>query len=109
MAQVEIYQSCINYIESATDTKSRLARVLATRTALENQRLAMAMNGNKVGVQEYSLDDGQTKIRTVYRSTNELTLAIAALNAEAVDLQNRLNGRMVKLMGEKNFNNRGCI
>lgn len=104
MSGIQIFQDCVTYIESATSIKQRMARVLATKTALENQRLAMAMSGSKSQVSEYSLDDGQTKIRTVYRSMEELTKAIAGLDMELVTLQNRVNGRMTKLMDENNFN-----
>jgi len=106
---ITIYHDVSEYITTAATTKEWIARVKATITALQAQRLAMSLNGSKAGVSEYSLDDGQTKIRTVYRSVDELTSAIAALRKELKELQSDLTPRMVKLMDEKNFNyRRGC-
>ena len=44
-------------------------------------------------ITEYSLDDGQVKIRTVYRSVEQMTKAIEALEKIKNKLLNELNGR----------------
>ena len=54
-------------------------------------------------ISEYSLDDGQTKIKTVYRDLVEINNAIIALEKELERMYNKLNGRMVRLTDGKNF------
>lgn len=68
MAQTE-YQ----YIIDSTGLKERYDRICSIITALENQQLLAVGNSD---VDEYTLDDGQTKIKTVYRSPSALAKAI---------------------------------
>lgn len=97
------YVSCGIYLESATSLKDRIAKTLQVINALENQRLSAALDGSKSNIKEYSLDDGQTKIKTVYRDLSEINNTIFALEKELERMYNKLNGRMVRLTDGKNF------
>lgn len=61
------------YIIDSTGLKQRYDRITAIITALENQQLLMIGNSDVVS---YSLDDGQTRISTTYRSSEQVSVAI---------------------------------
>lgn len=96
------YDSADLYIESATTLRDKITRIDAIITALESSALKAAVNGN---ITEYSLDDGQTKIRTVYRNAQEVANSINAFEAIKQRFINRLHGRIVRLVDHKNFRN----
>jgi hypothetical protein len=100
-----VYENWSIYVTSRTDLRGQIANIKAVMTALRQQRLEAAANGNISNMQEYSLDDGQTKIKTVYRSLNEINNALKVLEQELQMCYNQLNGRMVRLVDGKNFNN----
>jgi hypothetical protein len=100
-----VYENWSIYVTSRTDLRGQIANIKAVMTALRQQRLEAAANGNISNMQEYSLDDGQTKIKTVYRSLNEINNALKVLEQELQQCYNQLNGRMVRLVDGKNFNN----
>jgi len=99
------YENWSIYINSKTELRDRIINIKAVMSALRAQRLEAAANGNISNMQEYSLDDGQTKIKTVYRSLNEINLALKTLEQELQMCYNQLNGRMVRLVDGKNFSN----
>lgn len=101
------YDSAAIYINSAASQQARLANINAVLTALYAQRLATALNDTKANVSEYSLDDGQTKIKTVYRNLDQINNAIHTLERERQTVYNQLNGRMTRLRDQRNFRN-GC-
>jgi len=78
------------YIQQATSLFDRLQRINNIIFALEMQILD---NIGNEPITEYSLDDGQVKIRTVYRSVEQMTKAIEALEKIKNKLLNELNGR----------------
>lgn len=79
------------YIESATSLQERLARIDAILLALENRMIdSGAGTSNK---ESYSLDDGQVKISTQYRSIEEIANAITAFEKLRERILNKLNGR----------------
>jgi hypothetical protein len=96
------YDSAAIYVESAKTLKEKITRIDAIITALETQALVAA--GNSI-IQEYSLDDGQTKIRTMYKSAKDVALSIDAFEAIKQRYINQLNGRMTRLVDGKNFTN----
>lgn len=61
------------YVINSTSLKERYDRIGAIITALENQMLLMAGNSD---VLSYSLDDGQTRISTQYRSPEQVAKSI---------------------------------
>jgi hypothetical protein len=63
------------YVIDSTSLKARFDRITAIITALENQQLLIVGNCDALS---YSLDDGQTRITTTYRSADQISLAITA-------------------------------
>ena len=61
------------YVIDSTSLKQRYDRITAIITALENAQLAGISNSDVVS---YSLDDGQTRISTNYRSADQVAKAI---------------------------------
>jgi len=94
------YESEQFYIESATSLRARLARIEAIITALETTALRAAATGD---LTEYSLDDGQTKIRTVYSTVESIIKAIKGFEQLKQMYAQRLTGRITRLVDGKNF------
>jgi 2C-methyl-D-erythritol 2,4-cyclodiphosphate synthase len=94
------YDSASIYIDCASDLRGKITRIDAIITALEDAALVAAAKGD---ITEYSLDDGQTKIRTVYRDASSIATAIANFEQIKQRYINRLNGRHVRLVDGKNF------
>lgn len=100
------YDSIEKYVESASGLEARITRIQNIITAMEIQAAASAGTAGKFD--EYSLDTGQSKVRTKYRSPAELQAAILAWDALLQKLIARLNnqrtGRVIQLRDHKNFN-----
>ena len=99
-----IYSTCSNYISSATDLKDKIARYDSIITALEDAALKGASQND---LQQYTLDDGQTKITTVYRDISSTIKAINDFIALRQICINQLNGRVIRLVDNKNFKRYG--
>lgn len=83
------------YIIDSTSLKQRYDRICAIITALENQQLSMVGNSD---VLSYSLDDGQTRISTTYRSADQIAKAIEKYEQIKERLANQITGtRIVRL------------
>ena len=87
------------YIESATSLKERLTRVCNIIEALEIRVVDVAV-GN-ADIDEYQLDDGQVKIRTKYRSVEDMEKAITAFEKLKERILNKLNGRCTVLRDQR--------
>lgn len=96
------FDSSSIYVTSATTLREKLTRVNAIITALEDVALKAAANGD---VSQYSLDDGQVKIMTTYRTAEDVAKSIQAFEVIRQRYINQLNGRMVRLVDSKNFRN----
>jgi len=90
-----IYDNCVLYITCATDTLEKIARIDTIISALEDVELDVAVNA---GVEEYQYDDGQVKIRTIYRDMGSIERTIQALTRRKVKLQNTCAGYRYSLM-----------
>ena len=82
------------YIEGATGLVERLARIGAIIEALELRQVEVIGKSN---VEEYQLDDGQVRIKTIYRSSEEIAEAIEAYEKLKQKILNKLNGRQIVL------------
>ena len=96
------FDSSSIYVTSATTSREKLARVNAIITALEDVALKAAANGD---ISQYSLDDGQVKIMTTYRTAEDVSKSIQAFEVIKQRYINQINGRMVRLVDSKNFRN----
>lgn len=84
------------YVESATTLEARLERICQIIEGLEAQQLTMA-TGTTQDISEYSINDGQVTIRTVYKSISEITSAIEYYEKAKQRIVNKLNGRQMAL------------
>ena len=67
------FQSVKLYIESADGLKDKITKYCAIIDALEDA----ALKGAEIqDVEEYWLDDGQTKIKNIFRDPNQVFQAI---------------------------------
>ena len=98
------YDSLSIYVQSATSLKDKLVKVNSIIDMLYTAGLTAAGTEN---IAEYSLDDGQTKIRTVYKGTGEVLKAIDILERQRQTILNQLNGRITRHVDGKNFNRFG--
>lgn len=89
------------YIQGADNLYERLKRIDQIIDALELNLLENIGNSN---IDEYSLDDGQVKIKTIYRSTKDISNAIDALEKQKQRLLNQLNGRNMVLRAWQGLN-----
>lgn len=94
------FDSSSIYIDSATSLRAKIARIDAVIDALFTVASTAAANGD---ISEYSLDDGQTKIRTVYKTAADVMSSIQVFETQRQTYINRLNGRSFRLMDSKNF------
>lgn len=94
------YDSAAVYIESASSIRQKITRLDAIIDALLTTVLKSAENGD---VQEYWLNDGQTQIKTSYRSAKEVLDAVNVFERTKQIYVNRLNGRVMRLVDGKNF------
>ena len=87
------------YIQSKSDLDSKICAI----EALIDQMIVNAVEaiGNS-GTASYSLDDGQMKVTTNYRSVDEITSGIKNLEKIKNIYVNRRNGSAVVLRGRLN-------
>lgn len=95
-------KSAILQAESKTTAAERVTKINAIIDGLLDAQIAFAADPNK---QEYGMDDGQTKIKMVYRSLDALAMSIAHWERVKQMYVNRYNGRMMRLMDSRNFPN----
>lgn len=95
-----IFDSAYIYIESATSLCDKITRIDAVIDALLTNALKAATTDN---IEEYSLNDGQTIIKTRYRNSASVMRSIKEMETIKQVYVNRLNGRMIRLVDSKNF------
>lgn len=94
------YDTAYICIDSATTLQSKIVTIDAIITALEATVLKAVGTGN---IEEYSLNDGQTVIKTIYRSTSEVIRDLQSLEMIRQRYINRLNNPVVRLVDGKSF------
>lgn len=88
------------YIESYATNLEKITAINAIQDALLSTAMRAASTGNMT---EYMLNDGQTIIKTVYRSAAAVMEAWKSWESIKQVYVNRINGRMVRLVDSKNF------
>lgn len=87
------------YIQSKTSLNSKICAI----EALIDQMLVNAVEAiDNSGTASYSMDDGQMKVTTNYRSVDEITSGIKNLEKIKQMYVNRRNGHTVVLRGRLN-------
>lgn len=95
-----IYDSAYIYISTSTSLRDRIVKIDQVIDALHETMLKAATNDN---ISEYSLNDGQTTIRTMYRGIDQIEKSIMGLERIKQMYFNQLNGRVIRLVDSKNF------
>ncbi len=85
-----------SYIVSKKSVEQKIKAIDALIDAIILQGLETSEDVG-ITIDEYSLDDGQMKIRTSYRSVKDIQKGIEALEATKQMYVNRLNGRVMTL------------
>ena len=95
-----IYDSAAIYIQSSTALCEKIAKIDSIIAALEDTALSSAANDN---IEEYWLDDGQSKIKTTYKGTDEVFKSIHAFEKMRQIYVNRLNGFVVRMVDSRSL------
>lgn len=99
------FDSADKFILCATNTAEKIAKIDLVINGLLDMAITAAVTGN---FEEYSLDDGQTKIKTTYRNMTDVTAAISSMRKLKMlfvaDYNNSTMGRGRQLKDRKNFN-----
>jgi hypothetical protein len=98
------YDSAAIYIQSATSIKDKINKIDTVISALMDAALKAASNED---ITEYSLDNGQTKIKCIYRGSDSALQAIKGFEQIKNMYINQLNGRSFRLVDAKSFRNYG--
>jgi len=93
-----VYSSASKYLESATQACDKIAKIDAIISALEDTALKGAANDH---IEEYWLDDGQSKIKTTYKGVDEIFKSINSFLKLKEYWVNKLNGRAFRMVGSK--------
>lgn len=96
-----IYDSAGIFIESGNSLSEKIQRIDLVISAL---LVLLVDNATAAQYKEYQLDDGQTKIRSVYNSPADIQTSINAMEKLKQMYVNRLNGRVFRLRDGRNFN-----
>ncbi len=97
--------SISDYIECRADLKAKIIAIDALIDAMELKMLDVVGTSD---LDEYSMDDGQMKVRTKYRSTSDVLAGIDGLEKLKQRYVNRLNGRVMHFRGGNYRYPRGC-
>lgn len=96
------YDTILDYISCSTSVSEKIAKIDSIIEALEDAELSSALSSGDI--EEYSLDDGQTKIKTVIRDSQSIEKAILALERRKNRILNaNCIGRVVKLRDKDSF------
>lgn len=100
MAYIEY--TVATYLECS---KTYVDRIKAIDVLIEAMflRMAESVGGMNPDVSEYHLDDGQVKVKTMYRSISEVQDGIKSLEQMREMYKNKLYGRCTVLRNEKNL------
>lgn len=96
------FSSVDTYIGSKTSLEAKIRAIDNVIDALLLTALRSAGTADRM---EYNIDDGQSKLKLVYRSPKEVTEAINALETVKQVYVNRRTGRITRLVDSKNFRN----
>ena len=100
MAQPVVYSTAGVYIESKLTVGEK---IIAIESIISLLLVQAAENAGVDGIQEYQLDDGQSKIKTIYRGSASIMKAIEAFEKLKQYYINKLNGRVFRLSDKTNF------
>ena len=88
------------YIQSKSELYDKICAINALIDAMILNSIDWISTG---GTASYSMDDGQMKVTTNYRSIEEITMGIFSLEKTLQMYTNRYNGNLVVLRGKLNY------
>ena len=88
------FMTISQYVNSPESLRDRIIRIDNLILSMEAKLLESVDSAN---YQEYQMDDGQMKVRTVYRSVKDVTAGILSLEQIKQRYINRLNGSVTVL------------
>lgn len=91
------------YIQTRSKLVGKICAIQEVIDALE-LRLIDVVEGQGAIIDEYQMDDGQMTVKTSYRSVDEVTAGITALEKIKQRYINNYNGRGVVLRDARNIN-----
>mgnify|MGYP003676249805 CR=1 FL=1 len=94
------YSSEAMYMATATSNLDRICKLDLILDALLTTVLDAASTDS---INEYQLDDGQTKIKTVYNGAEAVLRSINVLERTRQIYINRLNGRSFRMIDSRNM------
>lgn len=97
---VKFYKNSGEYIDSADDLCAKIEKINQVIDGLESLAVQVVA---KADIDEYSLDDGQTKIKVVNNSPAAIANMINEYEKIKQRYINRIDGRAVRLIDEKNL------
>lgn len=89
-----VYNSVADYLQSAEDMKDRIKKI---DTVIAGMYLALEKAIASGHIQEYHIDDGQSRIRTIYRSVPDIEKGILGFEKLRVLYESKLGGRVINL------------
>lgn len=102
MLYIWFNKSAILQSETKVTAQDRVNKINAIIDSLIDAQIEFQADPNK---QEYGFDDGQTKIKMVYRDIAAVAAAIVVWERTKQIYLNRYNGRMGRLMDSSAFPN----
>jgi len=100
------YGSITLYVESRTSLVAKIQAIENIEAAILIAILDQA-SGAGVGIAMYELDDGQVRIKTNYRSSQDITAALNALNLVKQRYIRQLQGSTINLRSAATVNRGG--
>lgn len=98
-----IFESASLYLESCT---TAAARITALDAIIERLLVVAATAAETGHIDEYWFDDGHIKIRSKYRSVQDVEKSIMSFQRLRDMYANRKTGRVTRLIDSSNFNGR---
>lgn len=90
------YMTIPQYIECKSKVLGKIAVYDLLIDGLEKSILEATLSGQYA---EYEMDDGQMKVRSRFRSIDQMTAGMQGLRKIRQDYINQYNGRTVRLVG----------
>lgn len=94
------YESCSCYLETATSLKDKIVKYDLLIASMYDALERAALSGD---IDEYWIDDGQTKIKNIYRSPEDLLKSIKALEQLRQIIMGKLCGNVTVLRDGPSF------
>lgn len=95
-----IFISDRQYLQSCSTIEAKIVAIDAIIDALYEQMLVLAQDDSPI--QEYMLNDGQTTIKCIYRSTQSITSSIDVLTKQRNRYANQ-GRRVMHMIDSKNL------